>query len=143
MYDTPKLKQDLIRDEGLRKEAYKDTVGLWTIGVGHLLGTEMRMTRITNNEAMALLDSDIVDAEHALDRSVPFWAQLDSVRQRALVNMSFNLGPKLAEFVTFKKHLAAGNWPAAVTAMLNSKWAKQVGARANRLAKLIETGRDE
>ena len=142
MFNMEKLRQELIRDEGLRTEAYQDTVGLWTIGVGHLLGKGRRMLRITNNEAMALLAADIIDAVLEVDRSVHFWLRLDEVRQRALVNMSFNLGPKLSEFIQFKSHLVKENWVSASAAMLNSKWATQVGERAKRLSLMIETGKD-
>ena len=141
-YDREKLKQELRRDEGLRLEAYKDTVGKWTIGVGHLLGDSMRMEKITIAEAMALLERDVLDAEDALDASVPFWKTLDPVRQRVLVNMSFNLGGRLAGFVNFKVKLAKGQFIEASAEMLDSKWAKQVGARAERLAKTIEKGSD-
>jgi len=57
--DRKVLKAELVRDEGLKLVSYRDTVGLWTIGVGHLLGTQRRMTEITNAEAMALLEAEI------------------------------------------------------------------------------------
>lgn len=141
-YDRSRLKQDLIRDEGLRLEAYKDSVGLWTIGVGHLLGTEPRMTKITNIEAMALLDADIVDAEHVLDGWIPLWANLDGVRQRALLNFCFNLGNRVLQFVNTRNYLLKQDWDGAANNMLMSKWADQVGARAKRLAAMLETGKD-
>lgn len=141
-YDRTKLKQDLIRDEGLRLESYKDSVGLWTIGVGHLLGTEQRMVKITNIEAMALLDSDIVTAEHVLDGWIPLWADLDEVRQRALINFCFNLGNRVLQFNDTRVAILAQNWMSVGSHMLDSKWAKQVGARADRLARMMSIGKD-
>ncbi len=140
MFDPELLRKELMQDEGLKLESYQDTVGLWTIGVGHLLGKERRMLKITLREAIALLDCDILDAEEALDRSIPFWHRLDDVRQRALMNMSFNLGARLGGFVNFKTALALGNWKVAREQMLDSKWADQVHARAIRLADMIEKG---
>ncbi len=140
------LKQELIRDEGLRLDAYKDSVGLYTIGVGHLLGDSMRMEKITNYEAMALLEADIHVAwdlvDHLLGRTVfadpdegPNW-----VRERALINMAFNLGNRLAGFKKFIAAVKAQDWDTAAAEMLNSKWATQVGDRAGRLAFMIRTG---
>lgn len=145
-YDRSRLKQDLIRDEGLRLEAYKDSVGLWTIGVGHLLDSkpvdEPRIQRITNREAMALLDIDIEDAEHVLDQWIPLWANLDEVRQRALLNFCFNLGPRVLQFVNTRQYLLAHEWAHAAGNMLMSKWAKQVGSRSTRVTEMIRTGKD-
>ena len=140
MYDREQLIKELTRDEGLRLEVYPDSVGLMTIGVGHLLGKEKRMLKITIREAMALLDSDIDDAEDMLDATIPFWSRLDNVRQRALMNMSFNLGARLGGFTKFKQALAIADWASAKSEMLSSKWAKQVHARAERLAEMIEKG---
>ncbi len=140
MFDPELLRKELMQDEGFKLESYQDTVGLWTIGVGHLLGKERRMLKITLREAIALLDCDILDAEEALDRSIPFWKRLDDVRQRALMNMSFNLGARLAGFTKFKQSLAVANWTEARTQMLDSRWAEQVHARAIRLADMIEKG---
>lgn len=141
-YDRSRLKQDLIRDEGLRLEAYRDSVGLWTIGVGHLLGTEKRMSKITNNEAMALLDSDIVTAEHVLDQWIPLWTDLSSERSRALLNFCFNLGNRVMQFANTRVFLIAHDWEQAADAMLLSKWAMQVGQRAVRVTDMIRTGRE-
>lgn len=141
-YDRTKLKQDLIRDEGLRLESYKDSVGLWTIGVGHLLGPEQRMLKLNNIEAMALLDSDIVTAEHVLDGWIPLWANLDEVRQRALLNMCFNLGNRVLQFVNTREGIIRQDWMFVSTNMLKSKWAQQVGARADRLSRMMALGKD-
>jgi lysozyme len=58
-----------------------------------------------------------------------------------LVNMAFNLGPtRLKGFKKFIAAFDAKDWDGAVIEMLDSKWAKQVGARAIRLAKMVRTG---
>lgn len=144
--DLSKLKNDLLHDEGLRLSAYRDTVGLWTIGVGHLLGGETaapRMTRISYEEAMALLDYDI---QIALQRAKSIvgdpafdWIK-DDARPRALTNMAFNLGDRLREFKNFLSAVREGRWPDAATHMMESKWARQVGKRAQRLRDLILSG---
>jgi len=135
-----KLKEELIRDEGLRMSAYKDSVGLWTIGVGHLLGTTARMTTITLTEAMALLEADIKSATDMARKYIPHLDHLDDVRQRVLVNMAFNLGDRLGQFRRFLTAVLVSDWPSAAVHMMDSKWARQVGQRAVRLRNMILTG---
>lgn len=139
------LREELTRDEGYQLKAYKDSVGLWTIGVGHLLGQAQRMSEITHEEAMALLDMDIQIARAVAWKWVPNLWNWDmelggDVRQRVVINMAFNLGNRLGTFKNTLASLNAGNWQDASERMLQSKWATQVGQRAVRLSKMIRTG---
>lgn len=141
---TPDLRRDLtndlIRDEGIRYESYQDTVGLWTVGVGHLLGNDRRVGRITHSEALSWFRDDL-DAAAALAQSLfPEWDKLTHNRQRALINMAFNLGSRLGQFVNFRTSIGLGDWLKAGEQMEQSKWWKQVGVRAVRLRYLIEKG---
>lgn len=135
--DLKLLREDLLRDEGERFEAYKDSVGLWTIGVGHLLGTRERMTDITPAESRALLDGDIQQAMRTADRWVPEWRSESGGRARALVNLAFNLGNNLEQFVRFRTAVAMGDWQGAARELADSRWAQQVGARAKRIQDAI------
>lgn len=131
------LSNQLVLDEGLRLKPYTDTVGKTTLGVGRNL-TDRGITQI---EAMMLLDNDIITVEKDLDRSLPWWRSLSEARQQAVSNMVFNLG--IIRFLGFKKMLAALQICDYVTAsneMLSSKWAEQVGKRANRLSDMILKG---
>jgi len=134
------LRGELTRDEGLRLSSYKDSVGLWTIGVGHLLGDEQRMLKLTHAEAMALLDADIHAAVRLAEVLFPQLYDYSEARQRALANMTFNLGGRLAQFVKFCAAVEAGLWEVAATEMMASKWAGQVGKRAERLRDMILQG---
>jgi lysozyme len=136
-FDMPTLLAELKRDEGVRLKPYTDTVGKLTIGVGRNL-TDVG---ISDDECTALLQNDIAKVLAQLDRSLPWWRKLDPVRQRVLVNMAFNMG--MTGLLTFKNTLAAvqsGSYAAAAAGMLASKWATQVGARAERLADMMRTG---
>lgn len=138
--DLDALRKELIRDEGFKLDAYKDSLGFWTIGVGHLLGVKQRMVEITVDEMHALLDYDIQLALLRAKSLIPTFDSLDDVRQRALTNMAFNLGNKLRMFENFLAAVARQDWAAAGTHMADSLWAKQVGDRAGRLRKMIEEG---
>lgn len=138
--DRQALKADLVRDEGLRLKPYLDTVGKTTIGVGRNLTDR----GISQDEAMAMLDRDMAETIAELRHALPWWDALDGVRKRVLVNMGFNLGvPGLMKWPNTLQRIADGDYKAAAAAMRGSKWASQVGARAERLSKLMERGADE
>jgi lysozyme len=131
------LTDQLIRDERLRLEPYTDTVGKITIGVGRNLSD----VGISVVEAQQLLVNDIANATARLEETFPWTAGLDEVRRAALLNMTFNMGIRgLSQFQNFLAAMRTGDWESARNEMLNSRWAQQVGARAQRLAIQIETG---
>ena len=135
-----KLEEELRVDEGCVYEVYEDHLGYATFGIGHLvketdpehgkaLGTIVPEERVTEcfNE-----DIDIVCGE--LDKNLPWWTELSDNRQRILANMCFNLGyPRLSGFKNFLGALEDKEWDKASMEMMDSKWAEQVGPRADRL----------
>ena len=134
------MKKELIRDEGLRLKPYRCPAGKLTIGVGRNLDD----TGITELEAETLLAYDIERFSYQLDRTISWWRQLDEVRQRVILNMAFNMGTaKLMEFAITLANVRAGRYKEAAAGMRNSRWAKQVGARAERLAVMMEKGSPE
>lgn len=134
------LIDELIRDEGEILHAYTDSLGYITIGVGRLID-KRRGGGISKEESRYLLSNDIKAKSHDLDKRLPWWRDLSPVRQRVLLNMAFNLG--IGGLLGFKNTLAAireGDYERAERSMLASKWAKQVGMRANRLAEMMRKG---
>ena len=141
---SPNLIPDLERDEGLRLTAYPDPLSHgepYTIGYGHT-GPEVHLGLVwTQDQAAAALQSDADRACRALDESLPWWRNLDDLRQDVLAGMCFNMGiGKLEGFHNTLAAVKAGDWQAAHDGMLASAWAKQVGQRANRLAEQMLTG---
>jgi lysozyme len=131
------LKDQLVRDEELCLKPYTDSVGKLTIGVGRNLTDK----GISVQEAQLLLANDISAATAELQTALPWTATLDDVRKGALLNMAFNMGiGGLLEFHDFLSKMQAGNFSGAAGAMLDSLWARQVGARATRLSMQIQTG---
>lgn len=127
----------LKRDERLRLKPYNDTVGKLTIGYGRNLEDK----GISPAEADTLLADDIAEVKAQLDQYIPWARQLDDARYGVLMNMAFNMG--IAGLMGFKHTLAmvqAGDYNGAAVAMLQSKWATQVGARATRLSVQMRTG---
>ena len=135
------LREELIRDEGLRLHAYRDSVGLLTIGVGHLLpAAAVGVDDITHERAMELLEGDIDTAFMLAVDVFGVLSGMDDARQRALVNMSFNLGQRIRTFEHFIKYVRGGRWVLAAAEGKDSKWAHQVGERAERLMLMIRDG---
>lgn len=134
---TSTMIHELIRDEGLCLKPYTDTVGKLTIGIGRNLDDN----GISLDEAKYMLANDIASACRDLDRVMPWWSKISERRQRALVNMTVNLGiPRLRQFRMMLVALEAGDWDAAATEAMDSAWAKQVGARADRIAQAFREG---
>jgi lysozyme len=136
------LRERLIQDEGMRLEAYQDTLGLWTIGIGHLLGAEKRMSKITFAECMALFETDLKDAWEIAYKLCPkmLMTEREDQRNNVIVNMAFNLGTKLGGFKKFIAACEGSDWPTAAKEMMDSKWATQVPLRAERLRDVILKG---
>lgn len=131
------LRDQLIRHEGLKLKPYRCSAGKLTVGVGRNLDD----VGITRDEAMYMLANDIARAKSEIFRAMPWIAAIDEARRDVLVNMCFNLG--LARLLKFENTLAlvsAGKYDEAADAMLQSKWASQVGGRATELAEIMRTG---
>jgi len=137
-YDRAALLRELSRDEGRRAFAYKDTEGILTIGVGHNLEANGLPDEIIDD----LLEYDIREiAEPALNRLYPSWRYLSDKRQRVLLNMAFNLGQdRLMQFRKMWTAIELEDFEDAAREMLDSRWARQVGVRADRLSEMMRVG---
>lgn len=139
------LLSQLIRDEGEKLYVYKDSLGILTAGVGHNCeshneGLELGQI-ISKEQSDTWLQQDIEIATTSLIHALPWVLQLDEVRRAVLVNMSFNMGVhSLTTFTHTLQAIQSGQYTTAAVLMLQSKWASQVGARANRLSTQMSIG---
>lgn len=140
--DTAKLLAQLSEHEGFVGHGYRDSLGFLTIGFGRLID-ERKGGGISKGEGLYLLQNDVAKVRAQLDAMLPWWTRLDEVRQRVVADMAFNLGiTGLMGFRRTLAHMQAGNYELAAEAMLESRWASQVGRRATRLAQMMRTGAD-
>ena len=143
--DVNKLREQLKIDEGVEYRVYNDHLGYKTLGIGHLVvpgdleydapvGTHVSEDRV--NE---IFDKDVITY---IDETKKVFGNLEGMpeeAQQVLVNMCFNMGaPRLSQFKKFIKAIHDEDWATASTEALDSRWAKQVGDRANRLSDRIK-----
>jgi lysozyme len=131
------LGEQLIRDEGRRSKPYLDKYGNVTIGIGRNLTAK----GLSSEEIHLLFINDVNEATQLVRDMVPVSRELDEVRRMALVNMCFNMG--IASLLTFHKMLQAladKDWKRACRELLDSKYASDVGDRAQRIGRQILTG---
>lgn len=130
------LISDLNRDEGRRLKPYRCSMGKLTIGVGR----NIEDNGISDDEADYLLTNDLRRCAIELDRSLSWWREMPYPWQRGLLNMCFNMGlPTLLTFKSTLRALKNGDGKMAAYHAMNSKWAKQVGSRAHRIADLYRS----
>lgn len=141
---TKPLIDRIAKHEGLMCKAYKDSLGFWTIGYGHLLWPQDKnwsRYSITPEKAKEWLNEDVRDA-YVGATNTPEWQWLDTHdRQGVWVEMVFNLGwDKLKKFTQTREAIRDQDWDRAAEEMLDSTWAKQVKRRAIVLADIIRSG---
>jgi len=121
----------LERDEGFRSLPYRDSVKKLTIGIGWNLEGGMP---ISEDAARFILREHVEVFVIDLNNRLPWTRHLSQPRFGVLLNMAYNLG--VHGLMTFKKMLYAlqgADYETAAKEMLDSRWAQQVGNRAQRL----------
>ena len=138
--NVEKLREQLKIDEGCVYEIYNDHLGYPTFGIGHLvresdpengspLGTEVSEDRV-----IEAFDADVEIVLSDCSTLYPAFEDLPEEAQQIIANMMFNLGrPRLSKFVGMKRGVDAKDWNSAADEMVDSRWYRQVGARAERL----------
>jgi lysozyme len=137
--DRQRLFKQLRLHEGVEKFPYRCTAGYLTIGVGR----NIEERGLLDDEIDFILDNDIEVVMNEVSVTFDWFFDLSEVRQRVVADMIFNIG--MPRFKQFKKMIAAleeGDWSEAANQMMDSKWAKQVGKRAERLRDMMETDED-
>lgn len=126
--------------EGNMLTAYRDTVGVWTIGVGHTsaagLPYVVKGMKITNAESLAILSRDIAAVEADVNRLVK--VPLTQDQFDALVSFVFNIGSTAFAKSTLLRYLNAKRYALAADQFL--VWIKQkelLGRRKQERAQFL------
>ena len=143
--DINKLREQLKIDEGVKYEIYDDHLGYKTFGIGHLVKTTDEEygwpvgTPVSEKRVNSVFDRDVETYISETEKVFGNLQEMTGELQQVLVNMCFNMGaPRLSQFKKFIKAIHDEDWATASTEALDSRWAKQVGDRANRLSDRIK-----
>ena len=151
------LNRVLEMDEGNVLKLYKDSLGYYTIGIGHLLTKKNDMVEairildkdigrstggnITKEESYKLLQSDIERILKGIENSKiikPVWDTLSPIRKIGLFSMCFQMGIQGVEgFRNSLRFIQNGQWDIAEMNLKKSLWYRQTRNRATRVINII------
>jgi lysozyme len=118
----------IIHHEGVRLRPYKCPAGLWTVGVGHLIGDGKTLPddwnrTFTMEEVNEILKKDLNRFERGVLRLCP--NGLTQSRFDALVSFSFNVGLGNLQRSSVRMRHNRGDYDGAAEAFL--MWTKAAG----------------
>lgn len=169
MVDRQRMLAQLALHEGVELHPYLDTMGNTTVGIGYNVTARGwddwdAITGNRDHQGVLRADcykvclADIDRVERVLGVHVPFYAQVDPIRQRVLVDLTFNIGLKSLGFKNCLAAIERRDWSKAAMELHSAHWAQQVEpdvdltadaatilnekirGRADRLAKMLLTG---
>lgn len=133
----------LTEREGVRLTAYKDSVGVWTIGVGHTAAAgppkPVQGMTITHKEADEIFARDLKQVEQAVEKALkrrPLPNHFD-----AYVSFAFNVGASGMARSTSVKLYNEGDLDGAARALMN--WLKPPELTSRRRAEAIQLRNDK
>jgi lysozyme len=121
----------ITKEEGFRNKAYRDSRGILTIGVGHLIKdseAHLKTATLTDDQVKELLRSDLKWCSDAVDSSVR--GNLTQNQYDALYSLCFNIGETNFKNSTVVKRINAGDMKGAADAIL--MWNKPAILQARR-----------
>ncbi len=134
---TDELIEEVKREEGFVAKVYLDTKGKQTIGYGTLLEDG-----ISEAEAELLLRHRLGLMAEEIERSPRSgaYANLRPGAKRAVLNMAYNMGvPSLLGFKKMWAALGKGDYEGAAAEALDSDYARELPARAGRVAGMMRS----
>jgi lysozyme len=139
--DYHHLMAPLTRYEGFKLRHYQDAGGNLTVS---RRARHPQRRAIPAQDATTALEGDLRRMAAQLERQLPAFGMLDSVRQRVLLHIAFNVGVRqLSKMRRFISAVALRHWSIAAEEMLLSNWSAEDKARARLLADMMRTGRDD
>ena len=133
------------RHEGKRNAPYKDSLGLWTVGYGHLIGdgrslpAEWNRT-FSDQEIDALFAQDFAKHKAGAER-IPGFDKANDSGKAAIIDLTFNMGNAwYRRFPNASAALARGDFETFANEMQNSLWFRQVGRRGPTIVAMLRAG---
>ena len=137
---SKKCLEMLAHHEGVKLKPYRDCVGLWTVGIGHLIGDGHSLPdswnrTFTLEEVYAILAADVARFERGVERFITI--PLKQFEFDALVSFSFNLGLGTLQKSTLRQKLNRSDREGAL-----ESWAKYNKA-GGKIIKGLDTRRKD
>jgi len=143
--DKPVMEM-IKKHEGVRTKPYKDSLGLWTVGVGHLIGDGKSLPpewdrELTKEEVETLFLKDY-EKHKQMAMKTPGWSKANETGQAAMIDLAFNMGGSwYKKFPATSKALEAGDFEKAADNLKDSKWYQQVKSRGVTIVDMIRNGK--
>jgi len=140
--DKATIIAQLKKDEGFSPKSFWD-FKQWTWGYGTKApsGPGLPISKEAAEIELSAAVDKAIKEYHSLFSEVT--AEINEVRQHALVNMIYNLGPKgVANFKNMMRSIAQvkAEWALAAEHARQSLWYRQVPSRAKRICNELERG---
>ncbi len=144
----------VTKHEGVRYRAYKDSLGVPTVGVGFNLrrdGAAEALAKVganvedvlaglalTPRQVNDLLRADLQECTDDLGRMFADFAKMPENIRLVLIDLRFNLGPtRMRGFTNTLDSFRRGDYRDAARRLRISLWASQVGKRADEDIDLV------
>jgi len=141
-----KLQEEISKDEGIKFETYRCSLGHLTGGIGHLI-TEWDEEIYSGPVGTAIPTEQVndwfaKDIETTIKDCNLLFSQFNNLPddiQHVLANMCFQLGrPRLSKFKNMIAAVDDLDWERMADEMENSRWFKQTPNRAKRLIAIVD-----
>jgi lysozyme len=121
MKASKKCLEMLAHHEGIRQKPYKCPAGLWTVGVGHLIGDGKSLPDSWNRtfsleEVYAILAKDVIRFERGVERLITI--PLTQNQMDAIISFTFNLGIGCLQRSSVRQKLNRGDKEGAIESLL-------------------------
>ncbi len=145
-----KINELLRYEEGVRYTPYLDSLGNPTIGMGFKIGTQGAPIKYFDFRiGDATIDAWLSDNLSYLAMEMADNAEINEAmqhcnqqRQDILTSMAYQMGVSgLSNFHHMLSAIIDEDWDEAAAQMLDSLWAEETPARANREAAVMRSGR--
>jgi len=156
------MQRQIAHHEGQKNYPYKDSVGLWTIGIGHLIGNGTdadlansgyseysRANPMPESVVKELFQEDLEEHKEIAE-GYDFYDDMSEEGKRAIIDLTFNMGDFYNKrrsdgtymWSSLRTQLDNGNWDAAADNLASSTYGTQVGQRAVTVTDLLRQAGD-
>ena len=131
----------IVKYEGVRLTPYKCPAGLWTCGVGHLIGDGKSLPDSWNKcftlaEVYSILANDLIKYENAVNRYIK--VALTQNQFNALVSFTYNLGIGTLQRSTVRQKINRLDFKGAIKSLLRYDKAGSVALKGLTLRRRAE-----